>query len=201
MILHEQAEELLLAQAILAVLALLLQLDIQGAFEDLTQLDYTILRLVRVCVTNCIHTMKDVIILSFIHATSSECRIYTVLFGQMGALVILPLLGFFLSTSRFYLLQVLRRDIVFGIFSVALEGLWVVCVTLTEEQCLIVGAKSDLVRIDMPQLLHLRVQLSDMLNMLAATTGLEHAPIDDLDLLEWRQLLGYVLEELACEED
>ena len=82
LILHEQAEELLLAQCVLAVLALLLQLYIEGALEDLTQLDDTLLwLLIRVRVTDCILTIKDVIFLSFIHAPTSECRIYTVLFG------------------------------------------------------------------------------------------------------------------------
>ena len=87
------------------------------------------------------------------------------------------------------------------ILPVALEGLRVIGVTLTQKQRLIVGAKRDLVWVDVPQLLHLGVQLSDMFNMLAATTCLEHAPIDDLDFLERRQLLGYVLKKLACEED
>ena len=87
------------------------------------------------------------------------------------------------------------------ILPAALEGLGVICVTLTEKQRLIVSAKCDLVWIYVPQLLHLGVQLPDMPYMLTASTGLEHPPIDNFDLLERRQLLRYVLEELASEED
>ena len=53
----------------------------------------------------------------------------------------------------------------------------------------------------MTQLLKLVVKLDDLVLLLTAAAGLEHASIDDLDLLHRVQFLCHVLEQLARKKD
>ena len=98
------------------------------------------------------------------------------------------------------LLQILHWNVQ-ALFITLLDCALSLGISLAQQQCLVVCPISHLVMLEVFQGLHLCVQLSDLLLLIAATTRFEHPSIDNLNLLEWTKLLQYVLEQFSSEEN
>ena len=109
LVLREQTEELFLAERLLAVLTLLLQLDVERALQHLTHLDGLLLQLERGVVGPCrwLVLLKQVVEVVIILTSAPKCSVVLIL-----GLDLLPLLGLLLLASVGDLLEVLKRDVV-----------------------------------------------------------------------------------------
>ena len=88
--------------------------------------------------------------------------------------------GLLEGPATFYRVDFVRRDVL--LLLVGLDS-GLARVPLTEQERLVVGAECDFIRVNVPQTLHLGVELSNLFLLLAASTSLKHAPVNDLHLL------------------